>query len=190
MTANENKMESAPQAAYKMLTIAYFALLAMIAAIFLDFTLYLLGAGKIVSIFKSILLSVGIALVVSFIFANPILNTDPKHKFKIFIWGALLILSALPIYVMGWVWLLIMAGHVEPKYDQVFYYVLNFYFYTLISFYLLLGWWLAILSGYAALFLRLKLIPYFQHAQTIERSLSIEKKTTMHRSSASSRKHT
>lgn len=165
----------------RLLAAVYFGLLAVIGTIIIDVILYLLGVAEILPIFKSIILSAILASLFGALFANKIIHCKKPYKLKAFGWAFLMVLLALPIYNLILI-LFIYQQHMEVfAAATVMQYVYLYFIYLFFTF-ILAGLWLAILAGFAAIYLRSHLVYDILHSQNMHRELPVEKKTKMHRS--------
>lgn len=173
---------------FKILSAAYFGLLAVIAAIIIDTFLYIIGIAEILPIFESLILSAIFAAVFGALFAKNILETSSSNTWKIFGWGVLMTLIGIPLYVAG---LIIMLYFDQPEafISDALIKLANVYLVALVNLFVFLGWWLAILAGMAAVYLRKHLLYDILHSQNISRKLPLAKQTKMHWSKTPHRKN-
>lgn len=167
---------------FRVISATFFAILAVIATIFVDSILYYAGVAEILPIFKSVLLAAVIAGIFGAIFAGKIFGCEKSHKGCLFGWGFVMTLIGLPFYNLGLV-LLMYFDNPEAYADSTLYMLLHVYLISFTGIFLLAGIWLAIIAGFLAIFLRDKLAYDIGHSENINRELPVEKQTKMHRSS-------
>lgn len=178
-----NKTDEAMQVPnVRLLSAVYFGLLAIIGTIIIDTVLYVLGVAELLPIFQSILFAVILASIFGALFANKIIHCKRPYKLKTFGWGFLMVILALPIYNLALIFF-IYQQHTEAfAVTTPMQYVYLYFIYLFFTF-ILAGLWLAIVSGFAAMYLRGRLAYDILHSQNMNRVLPVEKKTKMHRSS-------
>lgn len=140
----------------------YFSFLSLIATIFIQLTIYASGFKHYAPFLFTLLWGFLIAFLFGALFGKAIIKTQAPFKLKSFGLGVLLFLCALPFYAFG---LMFIVKHYHGDVFIVadtFRAHLAFYLYILIFNFFLIGSWLSILCGLAALFLRTKLIPDFK----------------------------
>jgi branched-subunit amino acid transport protein len=152
-----NISEDYPKA--RQFTAIYYVVLSIFVTLVFQSVFYALGARELLPFLKHLLLSIVIAAIFAALFAKTILKCEKNQKVKIYILGFLLVLCAMPFYNLGLLYIfssqhpsLFQAGRDLKQYGIVYGFI------TIYNF-LLAGLWLAILSGFAALHLRLKLYP-------------------------------
>mgnify|MGYP005855868879 CR=1 FL=1 len=155
----------------RLLSAVYFSLLAIIVTIFIDTVIYALGTNQLVPVFQGILLAVIVAAVFGALFGKAIIHSQKPYGKKVFWLAFLMVLIALPVYDLGFLFLF--QHHHGAALGSVSF-KQSLYLYLLILFYsfILVGLWLAILSGVAALFLRGKLVNYLVRQTRYERRKS------------------
>ena len=168
----------------RLLSAVYFSLLAIIVTIFIDTVIYALGVNQLVPVFQGILLAVIVAALFGALFGEAIVHSQQPYGKKVFWLAFLMVIIALPVYDLGFLFLFQhhhgdALGSVSVKQ--------SLYLYVLILFYsfILVGLWLAILAGAAALFLRGKLVNYLVNQTRYENRKSprdnvIQSKTPQH----------
>lgn len=141
----------------RLLGSVYFGLLALIAAIAIQVFLNNLGVELLLPPFKAVLLSTLIASVFGALFAKKIAHCTVPYRLKAFLWGFLLVVTALPVYDLMFLYLTrehYNLIHATPTYSSLLYRFLLIWSYNFV----LAGLWLAIGAGFAALYLRGHLI--------------------------------
>ena len=143
----------------RILTGVYFGLLAVVFTLSLDATLFFLGFKQLLPLFEGTLLAMLVASVIGFIFGEKIIHAKPPFGKTVFYWGFLTTLCAVPFYSLGF---LIFYIHTNPAFALTldFHTLIDLYAKILVECLLLIGFWLAILSGLAALYLRSVLVYY------------------------------
>ncbi|KTC81660.1 hypothetical protein [Legionella brunensis] len=136
----------------RLLAAVYFALLAVIATCIIDIIFYLIGTEQFLPLFKAILLAVLVAGCFGAIFGESIIHSKKPYRRKAFLYGFLMVIAALPFYVLGFLLLtnnFTMAFTSANLRDAFFDYL-----FTLFYSFILAGLWLAIAAGFAAMYLR------------------------------------
>lgn len=143
----------------RMLCGMYYALLAVVFTLSLDAVLYALGVSQMIPLFAGTLVAMFIAWVFGFIFGERIIHAKAPYKARVFGLGLLKTFCALPFYDLGFLWFYLQAnpglwaslgvGGLVHLYGKIIIFSLS-----------LIGIWLAILSGLAALYLRSYLVYY------------------------------
>lgn len=143
----------------RILTGVYFGLLAVVFTLSLDATLFFLGFKQLIPLFEGTLLAMLIASVIGFIFGEKIIHTKPPFGRTVFYWGFLSTLCAIPFYSLGF---LIFYLHANSTFALTldFHSLIDLYAKILVECFFLIGFWLAILTGLAALYLRSILVYY------------------------------
>lgn len=146
----------------RLLSGVYFALLAIIATIAIDTALYLLGVSQFIPIFWAILLGVGIAGGFGALFGVKIIRCPTPYRRKTFLLGFIMVIAALPFYDLGFLYIMKdyagnAVSNAEPARMAVMYGFVLFYSFIIV------GWWLAILGGFAAMYLRGRLVYDIMH---------------------------
>ncbi|ASQ46658.1 hypothetical protein [Legionella clemsonensis] len=151
----------------RLLAGVYFALLAVIATCIVDGFLYFVGAEQFLPLFKATLLAVVIAGCFGAIFGRRIVYSQKPYRRKAFIYGFLMVLVALPFYVLGFLYLsedYTRWIRTETLSQQI----LN-YLFTLFYSFIFAGLWLAIAAGFAAMYLRGHVVYDILHSKYLRR---------------------
>jgi hypothetical protein len=137
----------------RLLSAAYFCLLAVIITIVMDTLLYAMGVKQLIPTFQAVLLAAIFAACFGAIFGEKIIHSPKPYSRKAFLWGFLMVLAALPFYDVIFLYLLnqfhpkllegLSAGNVLLAYLSIVLYSFIF-----------AGFWLAITAGFAAMYLR------------------------------------
>ena len=143
----------------RLLSAAYFGVLAIIVTIALDTLIFAIGAEKIMPAFKAILLAVSLAACSGALFGERIVHCESPYRKRVFLWGFLMVIVALPIYDLGLIYLL-QEYHPTQFVQASFQDILGLYLFVFIYSFILAGLWLAILSGLAAIYLRGHVVYY------------------------------
>ena len=141
----------------RIISAVYFALLAVIATFLIDILLMSAGVIELLPIFQSVILATIIAALFGALYGNLIINTPSPYKMKVFFWGFLMVISALPFYALGLLYLLSFY-HTELYQGSSLSHYLSLYGFILLYSFILVGFWLAIAAGFASIFLRSNLI--------------------------------
>ena len=147
----------------RLLSAAYFSLLAIIVTVVIDSIMYALGFEQIISSFEAILLAVVVAALYGALFGERIVHSKQPYRRHAFFWAFLMVILAIPVYDLGFLWL---TKHAHSDIFRNATATHWFYFYLLILLYsfILAGLWVAILAGFAAIFLRGSLVYYLMHS--------------------------
>lgn len=163
----------------RLLATVYFGLLAIIATIFIDVILHLLGVPDVISVFKAILLAAVVGGGFGALYAHQIMHCPKPYKIKTFGWGFLMVITAIPVYNIGLVYFMVQE-HVDVFAGTTGVQILYLYLFSLGYMFLLVGLWMGVLAGFAAMYLRSRLVYDLLHSQDIDRELSVDRKTEMH----------
>lgn len=147
----------------------YFALLAIIFTLGMDELLYLLGIDQIIPVGKAILLAAIVAACFGALYAERIIYSEPPYNLHVFMWAFLMVITALPIYTIGFVYLL-QENHPELFVNPSLFSILYLYVVTLLYNFLLAGVWLALIAGLAAIYLRKHVVYYIVQSLNQRRS--------------------
>jgi len=143
----------------RILTGVYFGLLAVVFTLSLDATIYLLGLNQILPLFEGTLLAMLVATVFGMLFGEKIVHAKPPFKRHVFMWGWLMTLLALPFYDLGFLIFYVML-HMDFIVSMSSISLLQLYGIIFIQSFVLIGFWLAIIAGFAAIYLRARLVYY------------------------------
>ncbi|AHE67812.1 hypothetical protein [Legionella oakridgensis] len=152
----------------RMLSAIYFSLLAIIATIAIDTIFYAMGVEQLLPIFKAIVLAVIIAACFGALFGKRIVYSKAPYKKHAFWWAFLMVMAALPIYTLGFLFFL-HQHHADLFTGASFQDVLYMYFIVLIYSFILVGFWLALIAGLAAVYLRSYLVYYLLQSLNVRR---------------------
>ncbi len=166
---------------FRVITAAFFGIMAVVMTFFVDSVLYYLGVSEILPIFKSVLLAAVVASIFAALFAGKIFRCDISHKRCIFGWGFFMTIIGLPFYNLGLVMLMYFENP-EAYSDAPLYMLFHVYLFTFTTIFILVGLWLAIIAGFLAIYLRKKLAPDIMHSENMNRELPVGKQTKMHES--------
>lgn len=148
-----NKDEALTISNPRLLSAAYFVLLAVVATIIIDLILYGIGVEKILPTFEAILLAVIIAGCFGALFGKRIIYCTKPYRRKAFLWGFVMVLAALPIYDLFFFYLF--KEHHPHAFEGLnISNILVTYLLILLYSLLFAGLWLAIAAGLAAMYLR------------------------------------
>lgn len=143
----------------RMLCAVYYALLSVVFTLSLDAALYALGVNQMIPLFAGTLVAMLIALVFGFIFGEKIIHAKAPYHLKTFFWGFIKTFCALPFYDLGFMAFYL---HANPGMLASLSWlgVFSLYLKIIVFSIILIGIWLAVLSGLAALYLRSYLVYY------------------------------
>jgi hypothetical protein len=142
----------------------YFGLLSVVFTLTLDAALYFLGFNQLIPLFAGTLLAMCIATTFGILFGKKIIYSPYPFKKRVFFLGFLKTLCALPFYDLGFVWFYLEA---HPDFWQTLSWSSFLPFYGKVIYFsiILVGIWLAVLSGLAALYLRSVLVYYIYDSE-------------------------
>ena len=160
----------------RLLSAVYFGLLSIIAVLASDALLYALGVGKLLSLSKAIGLSMCTAALVGALFGKTILHSNITHRTHTFLIGFLMVITAYPFYNLGFLYLL-RDNHPSLFAHASTTHLIDMYFYTLGYGFLISGFWVAIYSGLAAIYLRKHVVYYVVRSVNQRRRNAPERET-------------
>jgi hypothetical protein len=143
----------------RILSAVYFGLLAVVFTFCLDAIFYALGVYQVIPLFEGTLLAMFTASVFGAIFGEKIIHCPQPYKWKVFVWGWLMTILALPFYDLGFVYFYL-SEHNDFLPALTTSIVFKFYILILIETFALIEFWLGILAGFAAIYLRHHIIYY------------------------------
>lgn len=158
---NEKKDEAITISNPRLLSAAYFALLAIIVTIAIDLTLYALGIEQIVPLFKAILIAVVLASSFGALFGERIVHCKSPYRKTSFLWGFTMVIAAIPFYALIFFYLYSQDHHAIVEKANP----LIMYCFILLYSFLFAGLWLAIAAGFAAMYLRGHIVYDILHSQ-------------------------
>lgn len=137
----------------RLLSAAYFCLLAIVLTIMLDALLYAIGIKQLLPTFQAVLLAAFFAACFGAFFGEKIIHCPKPYHRKVFLWGFLMVIAALPFYDIFFLYFL---NQYHPKVldGLSFGNILLTYFIIILYSFLLAGFWMAIAAGFAAMYLR------------------------------------
>lgn len=141
----------------RILSAVYFGLLAVVFTLALDALFYALGVFQVIPLFQGTLLAMFTASVFGALFGEKIVHAKAPYKRKVFFWGWLMTILALPFYDLGLLYFFIQEHH-EFISDMHWFNIIKFYGFLLIESFVLVEFWLGILAGFAAIYLRHRII--------------------------------
>lgn len=137
----------------RLLTAAYFGMLAVIASVFVSVVFYILNFKQMLPIFVIIFLALGVGTLVGALFGQLIVYAKRPFRIKVYCYGFILVLLALAVYDLGFLALYYFFRDnnlAALSYNGIF----ALYSTLLLQSVLLVGFWLAVLGGFAAVYLR------------------------------------
>ena len=159
----------------RLLSAAYFVLLAIIATVIIDLILYSIGVEKILPTFEAILLAAIIAACFGALFGRKIIYCKKPYRRKAFLWGFLMVIAALPVYDVFFFYLF--KEHHPHAFEGInISNILVTYLLILLYSFLFAGLWLAVAAGLAAIYLRRHLVYDILHSKH-DRKLPLKEET-------------
>lgn len=143
----------------RILTGVYFGLLAVVFTLMLDAAIYLLGLYQVLPLFEGALLAMLIATVFGMLFGEGIVHAKAPFKRHVFLLGWAMTLCALPFYDMGFL-IFYIFQHTEFIVTMTIKTLIQLYGVILVQSFVLVGFWLALFAGLAAIYLRSRLVYY------------------------------
>lgn len=141
----------------RLLAAIYFGLLSVVATILINALLTSIGIEELVPVFQSVLLGMIVASATGAVFGERIVHAVSPYKSSTFWTGFVMVIASLPLFVLGLVFLM--------KQDNSSLFILTklhhfvyLYFIVLGYSYLLFGFLMAIVAGFAAMYLRGQLV--------------------------------
>ncbi|RMX22072.1 hypothetical protein EAS68_00645 [Legionella jordanis] len=141
----------------RLLSAVYFLLLSVILTCIIDVLFYFLGAEQFLPLFKAIVLAVIIAACFGALFGEKIVHSPKPYGHRVFLWGFLMVIAALPFYDLGYL-LLANDGTSQSFWQGKPQESLQIYLFVLAYSFIIAGFWLAIAAGLAAMYLRGRLV--------------------------------
>lgn len=161
----------------RLLAAVYFSLLAIIATIAIDTALYALGIGQLLPISNELFLAVIIAACFGALFGKRIVLSEKPFHQHVFFWAFLMVITALPFYTLGFLYLM-REHHSEVLAHSSLSNVMYLYLFVLVYSFILVGVWLAIVAGFAAIYLREYLVYYILESLYQPRKKPVENMAT------------
>ncbi len=143
----------------RILSAVYFGLLAVVFTLSLDATFYALGVYQVIPLFEGTLLAMFTASVFGAIFGEKIVHCPPPYKWKVFVWGWLMTIMAMPFYDLGFLFFYL-SEHSDFFQRITAFNIFRLYVFILIQSFVLIEFWLGIMAGLAAIYLRSRIIYY------------------------------
>lgn len=159
----------------RLLSAVYFSLLAVVATIVINTVLYMLGIGQFIPIFAAVLLAVIVATIFAAIFGRRMIHCKKPYRLKVFFLGFFMVLAALPFYDLGFIYLLRSQesnGLSLNNLGQFF----SIYLFVVFYSFMIAGLWLAILVGFAAIYLRAHVVYDILHIKDNNRQKPVSRK--------------
>jgi len=148
----------------RLLSAAYFGLLAVVAAVVIDALLYAMGVEQLLPTFQAILLDAVLASCFGAIFGERIVHCPNPYRRKTFLWGFTIVLAALPFYAL--IFLLLFKKHHLQAFEGInFSNLVTMYFFILLYSFLIAGLWIGVAAGFAAVYLRGHLVYDILHSK-------------------------
>lgn len=159
MATNERSDRALKVQNARILTGVYFGLLAVVFTLMLDATIYLLGIYQVLPLFEGALLAMLVATVFGMLFGESIIHAKVPYTRRVFLLGWAMTLCSLPFYDIGFL-LFYMSQHSEFMVTMSLKTMIQLYGIIFIQSFVLIGFWLAIVAGFAAIYLRSRLVYY------------------------------
>jgi hypothetical protein len=163
MMITEKRDEALSISNPRLLSAAYFGLLAIIVTVLIDSIMYALGFEQIIPHFKAILLAVIIAALFGALFGERIVHSKQPYRKSAFFWAFFMVILALPFYALGFLWLT-QQSHSDLFGHPTATHWIYIYLLILVYSFIIAGIWVAVLAGLAAIFLRGFLVYYLVHS--------------------------
>jgi hypothetical protein len=143
----------------RLLAAIYFTLLTVLFTLSIDALLYAYGINEYIPLYQMTLLGVIIAACSGALFGELIVHSQGHYLRKAFFWGFLMTMVALLFYDIGFLCLLNLNIPTSFAMSSA---MTSIHLYFLVLFYsfILVGWWLGIIFGLTAMYLRGSLVYY------------------------------
>ena len=116
------------------------------------------------SVSQEIILAVVIAACFGALFGRRIVHCEKPYRNRAFLWGFLMVLAALPVYTFGFLYM-IRETHAALIAHSSFSHLVHLYLFVLFYSFILVGVWLAIMAGVAAIYLRGHVVYFILQSQ-------------------------
>lgn len=153
----------------RMLSCIYFTLLAILATIALNHLVYFLGMPQIIHFYQAMMLSVSLGALFGALFGERIVHAKKPYQHQVFWLGFEMVFSALPFYALGFMWFWLKNDHILALYTIGIWEYLKLYGFILFYCAILSTIWMAIASGFAAIYLRNCIVYYILQTKTLKR---------------------
>ncbi len=137
----------------------YYTFLSLIATSIIQIVLHLLGYAHLIPLLISFAVSSSIAFFSGMLFGKKIIYSNPLRKFNCFLWGMALILFALPIFDFFLLFCIKDIPFKQYNFSNTLQDQFLIYLMLLIYSMILVGSWLSMIGGFAALYLRDNFVP-------------------------------
>ena len=143
----------------RLIAAIYFTVLTVMFTLAIDAFLYAYGINEYIPLHQMTLLGVIIAACIGALFGKKIVHAPQPHLRNAFLWGFLMTLTAMIFYDIGFLGLLSLNVPTAFAMNSL---ITALHLYLLILFYsfILVGWWLGIIFGLTAMYLRGSLVYY------------------------------
>ncbi|MBL7480433.1 hypothetical protein [Legionella bononiensis] len=158
----------------RILAAIYFGLLSVVGTIIINAFLDSIGVDQIIPVFQAVILGIVVAACSGAVFGESIVHCKKPYKSKTFWLGFSMVIASLPLFDLG---LLLFMSEENAKLFSIakFHDLVYFYLVILAYSYILFGIVLAIIAGFAAMYLRGQLVYDILHTQ--ERRKRVTKPT-------------
>jgi len=141
----------------RLLASIYFGLLSVVGTILIDALLTSLGIKEIIPLFAAIILGMVVASATGALFGKSIIHCPKPYKAKTFWTGFFMVIASLPVFDLGVVLFLDKSNSYIFSLTK-FHDLIYLYFAVLAYSYIIFGFLLAIGAGFAAMYLRGRLV--------------------------------
>lgn len=143
----------------RIIAAVYFGVLSVMFTLAFDAILYAFGINQFLPLYQATILADIIAVSFGALFAEKIVHSQGAYLKKSFFWAVLMTITAIPIYDVG-LFCLLALNNPGALINIGFKGFLGFYLAILAYSFILCGWWLALVAGFAAMYLRGCIIYY------------------------------
>lgn len=144
----------------RIITAIYFSLLAIISTLIADILLYSIGIEYVMPLSKAIVLGAVVAFCFGALFGERIVHSKKPVERRVFSLGFWMVVASLPFYDLG-VFFLIRETHPDLFIDSSLSHLAYLYLFVMVYSFILAGAWYGVLAGFAALFLRKRVVYFF-----------------------------
>jgi hypothetical protein len=144
----------------RLITAIYFSLLAVITTLIADILLYSIGIEYVMPLSKAIVLGAVVAFCFGALFGEGIVHCKRPVERRVFSLGFWMVVTSLPFYDLG-VFFLIRETHPDLFIDSSLAHLAYLYLFVIVYSFILAGAWYGLIAGFAALFLRKRVVYFF-----------------------------
>lgn len=141
----------------RLLAAIYFGLLSVVGTLLIDAFLTSVGFEHVVPVFQAVVLGMIIASGTGALFGEQIIHCKKPYKAKTFFLGFIMVIASLPVFALG---LMLLMERADPDlYSMAKFHDMVYIYLVILAYcYILFGIVLAIASGFAAMYLRGRLV--------------------------------